>query len=73
MVKQGHSSGDQVEEKGPLNLERGAGHLERVEECGQSVQECNEEGQSPPGIEAGKGCQKQQEGILQLHQQQKEG
>ena len=33
----------------------------------------SKEGQSPPGIEAGKGCQKQQEGLLQLHQQQKEG
>ena len=73
MVKQGASSGDQVEEKNPWNVERGAGHLGRVQECGQNVQGCYEEGQSPPGIEAGKGCQKQQEGLLQLHQQQKEG
>jgi len=54
-------------------VERGAGHLGRVQERGQSMQGCEEEGQSPPGIEAGKGCIKQQEGLLQLHQQQKEG
>ena len=57
MVKQGASSGAQAEEKGPWNVERGAGHLGRIQECGQSH----------------KGCQKQQEGILQLHQQQKKG
>ena len=73
MVAQGASSGDQVEEKGPWNVEGGAGHLGRIQECGQSMQRCDEEGQGPPGIEAGKGCQKQQEGLLQLHQQQKEG
>ena len=39
---------------------------------GQSVQGCDEEGQSPPETVAGKGCQKQQEGLLQLHQQQNE-
>ena len=72
MVKQGASSGDQAEEKGPWNVERGAGHLGRVQECGQSMQGCNEEGQSSPGIEAGKECQKQQEGLLQIHQQKKE-
>ena len=72
MVKQGASSGDQVEEKGPWNVERGAGHLGRVQEHGQSVQGCDEEGQGPPATEAGKGCQKQ-EGLLQLHQQQKKG
>ena len=54
-------------------MERGAGHLGRVQERGQSMQGCDEEGQGPPGIETGKGCQKQQEGLLQLHQQQKEG
>jgi len=70
MGKQGASGGDQVEEKGPWNAERGAGHLGRVQECGQSVQGCDEEGQGPPGIEAGKGCQKRQEALLQLHQQQ---
>ena len=73
MVKQGASSGDQVEEKGPWNVERGAGHLGRVQERGESMQGCDKKGQGPPGIEAGKGCQKQQEGLLQLHQQQKEG
>jgi len=73
MVKQGASSGDQVEEKGSWNMERGAGHLGRVQERGQSVQGCDKEGQGPPGIEAGKGRQKQQEGLLQLPQQQKEG
>ena len=73
MVKQAASSGDQVEEKGPWNVERGTGHLGRVQECGQSMQGCDEEGQGSPGTEAGKGCQKQQEGLLQLHQQQKEG
>ena len=72
MVEQAASSGDQAEEKGPWNVERGTGHLGRIEECGQSMQGCDEEGQGPPGIEAGKGCQKQQEGLLQLHQQQKE-
>ena len=36
------------------------------------VQGWDEEGQSSPGIEAGKGCHKQQEGLLQLHQQQQE-
>ena len=72
MVKQGASSRDQVGEKGPWNVERGTSHLGRVQECCQSGQS-DEEGQGPPGIEAGKGCQKQQEGLLQLHQQQKEG
>ena len=72
MDEQGASSRDQVEEKGPWNVEGGAGHLGRIQECGQSVQGCNNEGQTPPGIEAGKGCQKEQEGLLQLHQQQKE-
>ena len=43
MVKQGASDGDQVEEKGPWHVERGAGHLGRVQECGESVQGCNEE------------------------------
>jgi len=73
MVKQGASSGDQVEEEGIWNVERGAGHLGRVQECGYSMQGCDKEGQSPPRIEVGKGYQKQQEGLLQLHQQQKEG
>ena len=74
MVKQGASSGDQVEEKGPWNVERGTGHLGRVQERGESMQGCNEEGQGSPGIEASKGCQKQQEGLLLLlQQQQKEG
>ena len=68
MVEQGASSGAQVEEKGPWNVERGADHLGRVQECGQSMQGCKEKGQGSPGIEAGKGCQKQQEGLLQLHQ-----
>jgi len=31
MVKQGAPSGDQVEEKGPWNVERGAGHSGRVQ------------------------------------------
>ena len=52
-VEQGASSGDQEEEKGPWNVERGTGHLERIQECGQSMQGCDEEGQGPPGIEAG--------------------
>ena len=73
MVEQGASSGDQVEEKGPWNVQRGTGHLGRVQKCGESMQGYDEEGQGSPGIEAGKGCQKQQEGLLQLHQQQKEG
>jgi len=41
---------------------------EEYKEFCQSMQGCNEEGQGPPGIEAGKGCQKQQEGLLQLLQ-----
>ena len=57
----------------PRNVERGVGHLGRVQERGESMQGCDEEGQGSPGIEAGKRCQKQQEGLLQLHQQQKEG
>ena len=73
MVKQGASSGHQAAEKGPWNVERGTGHLGRVQKRSESMQGCNEEGQGSPGIEAGKGCQKQQEGLLQLHQQQKEG
>ena len=72
MVEQAAPSRDQAEEKGPWNVERGTGHLGRIQECGQSVQGWDEESQGPPGIEAGKGCQKQQEGLLQLHQQQKE-
>ena len=44
-----------------------AGHLGRVQKRGESMQGCDEEGQGSPGIEAGKGCQKQQEGLLQLH------
>ena len=73
MDEQGASSGAQGEEKAPWNVERGTGHLGRIHECCQCMQRCNEDGQGPPGIEAGKGCQKQQEGLLQLHQQQKEG
>ena len=73
MDEQGASSAPQVEENGPWNVERGIGHLGRIQERHQSIQRCNEEGQGPPGIESGKGCQKQQEGPLQLHQQQKEG
>ena len=73
IVEQGASRRAQVEEKGPWNVERGTGHLGRIQECGQSMQGCDEEGQGPPGIEAGKGYQKQQAGLLQLHQQQKEG
>ena len=38
MVKQGASSGAQAEEKGPWNVERGAGHLGRVQERGESMQ-----------------------------------
>jgi len=53
-----------VEEKGPRNVERGAGHLGRIQECGESMQGCNEEGQGPPGIEAGKGCQKKKKGFF---------
>ena len=68
LVKQGPSRGDQAEEKGPWNVERGTGHLGRVQKHGQSMQGCDEEGQGSPGIEAGKGYQKQQEGLLQLHQ-----
>ena len=68
--KQGHVQPDQV---APWNVERGAGHSGRVQERGESMQGCEEEGQGPPGIEAGKGCQKQQEGLLLLHQQQKKG
>ena len=48
-----------MEEKGPWNVERGTGHLGIIQECGQSMQGCNEEDQGPSGIEAGKGCQKQ--------------
>jgi len=47
--------------------------LSRDQHKSESMQGCDEEGQGSPGIEAGKGCQKQQEGLLQLHQQQKEG
>ena len=61
MVKQGASSRDQLEEKGPWNVEIGAGHLGRVQECCQSMQGCDEEGQGPPGIEYDKRCQGQQE------------
>jgi len=73
MDEQGVSSRAQVEEKGPLNVERGTGHLGRVQECCQSMQGCNEEAQGPLGIESSKGCQKQQVGLLQIHQQQTEG
>ena len=44
MDEQGASSGAQVEEKGPWNVERGTGRLERVQECCQSMQGSNEEG-----------------------------
>ena len=72
MDEQGPSSGTQKEEKGLWNVDRGTGHLGRVQECCQSTQGCDEEGKGPPGIEAGKGCQKQQEALLQVHQQQTE-
>jgi len=68
MVEQGASSGTQTEEKGPWNVERGTGHLGRTQECRQSMQRCNKEGQGAPGIESGKGCQKQQQGLLQVDQ-----
>ena len=44
MDEQGTSSRAQVKEKGPWNVEIGTGHLGRVQECGQSMQGCNEEG-----------------------------
>jgi len=44
MDEQGASSGTQTEEKGPWNVERGTGHLRRVQECCQSMQACNKEG-----------------------------
>ena len=72
MDEQGDSSGAQVEKKGPWNVERGTGHLGRTQECCQNMQGCNEERQGPSGIEAGKGCQKQQEGLLQVLQVQTE-
>jgi len=43
MDEQGASTRAQAEEKGPWNVERGTGHLGRVQECGQSMQRCNEE------------------------------
>ena len=58
MVKQGASRGDQTEEKGPWNVERGKGHLGRVQERGESMQGCDEEGQGPPGIESWQGMSK---------------
>jgi len=73
MDEQEASSSDRVEEKDSWNVEKGTGHLGKVQECCLSMQGCNEEGQGPPGTEAGKGCQRQQEGLLQVHQQQKEG
>jgi len=44
MDEQGDSSGTQTEEKGPWNVERGAGHLGGIKESFQSMQACNEEG-----------------------------
>ena len=37
-----------------------------------SMQAYNEEGSGPPGVKSGKGCQGQQEKLLQVHQQQME-
>ena len=73
MDEQEASSGTQMEEKGLWNVERGIVHLGGIQESCQSMQGSTEEGQGPPGTEAGKGCQRQQEGLLQVHQQQKEG
>jgi len=44
MEEQGPSSGTQVEEKGPWNVERGIGYLGRIQEHCQSMQGCNKEG-----------------------------
>ena len=43
MVQQRAFSRDLVEEKGPWNVEIGTGHLARIQECGQSMQGCDED------------------------------
>jgi len=64
MDEQGASSGAQVEEKGPWNVERGAGHLGRVQECGQSVQGCNEEGQADLELKLGRDVKNKKKGFF---------
>jgi len=44
MDEQGAPSRAQVEMKVPWNVERGTGHLGRIQECCQSMQGCNEKG-----------------------------
>jgi len=53
-----------MEEKGLWNVERKTGHLERIKECCQSIQGSNREGKGSSGIKSGKGCQRQQQGLL---------
>jgi len=68
MDEQEDSSETEMEEKGLWSVITATGHLGGIQEHCQSMQGCKEKGQGPPGIESGKGCQKQQEGLLQLHQ-----
>jgi len=52
-------------------VERGTGHLGRIQECFQCMQRCNEEGQGPPETEAGKGCKKNKKGFKYINSKRK--
>ena len=68
MDEQGASRKTQMEKKDLWNVERGMGHLGGIQECCQSMQGWKEVGYGPTGIKSGKGCQRQQEELLQVPQ-----
>lgn len=45
---------------------------DRIQGCCQSRQKSDKKGQGPFAIKSDQGCQGQQEGLLQMNQQQKE-
>jgi len=63
MDEQGPSRGTQMEEKGPWNAERGTGHLS-TEMLSEHVGLQRGRLRSP-GFKSGKGCKRQQEGLLE--------
>ena len=64
MHEQGTSSETQTEEKGVWNVERGAGHLGRIQECCQSIQKCSEESKAHLELSLASDVKEQQKGLL---------
>lgn len=70
---EGAPSKPQMQERRVWDMEEETDHVGGPKEHCQSMQGCNEKGQDSLGIVSGKGHQGQQEGLLQIVQQQKEG